>query len=70
MKDLDQKKKVLSPYLKFAFLQDYLFSVLSLIHLVLLTSGSEGLYLFTMIWAPSPMLLHCRVSKDMMQQYS
>lgn len=62
--------KVLSPHLKFAFLCDYLFSAVSLVHLVLLTFGSEGLYLPTMIWAHSPMLLHCRVSEDMIQQYS
>lgn len=65
-----KRTKVLSPHLKFAFLCDYLFSAVSLVHLVLLTSGSEGLYLPTVIWARSPMLLHCRVSKDMMQQYS
>lgn len=64
-----KRTKALSPHLKFAFPCDYLSSAVSLVHLVLLTSGSEVLYLFTMIWAHSPMLLHCRISKDMMQQY-
>lgn len=65
-----KRTKTLSPHLKFAFLCDYLLSAPSLVHLVLLTTGSEVFYLFTTIWAHSPKLLHCRISKDMMQQYS
>lgn len=62
--------QVLSPLPKSAFLYDHLPSPLSLVHLVLSASGSEGLHLTTVIWAHSPTLLHCRVSKDMMQRYS